>query len=102
MKLLTQKDRLSDLILEQEPGVFYVPEEDIEEFCKIYSLEVQKINCENCNKELEMNLPSYCEGHACLEAPICECGTKANRIVFQPATKERKKFWSQMAEEIFY
>ena len=85
-----------------EKGVFRIVGENVKEFCKRYNLKIKKINCENCNKELEMNIPSYCDGHACLEAPICDCGVKTNRIVFQPASKERKKFWKQVEKSIFY
>lgn len=85
----------------QEKGVLYILEENVKAFCKRYNLKVKKINCDNCNKELKMNIPSYCDGHACLEAPVCDCGTKSNRIVFQPATKKRKEFWNQIEEGIF-
>ena len=85
----------------QEHGVFYIIGENIEKFCQKYNLKVKKIKCESCGTELEMNIPSYCDGHACLEAPICKCGFKTNKIVFQPATKERKKFWSQIEKDIF-
>ena len=94
MKISTQ--------IKPEKGVLYLLDENVEEFCKRYNLKVKKINCETCKKELEMNIPSYCDGHACLEAPICKCGTKANKIVFQPVTKERKKFWNRIEGEIFF
>ena len=85
----------------QEKGVFYILEENTEKFCKKYNLKVTKINCENCNAKLEMNIPFYCDGHACLEAPICACGYKTNKIIFQPATRERKNFWNQIEKDIF-
>lgn len=72
------------------------PEYSLDEWCKKYGLEVQRLQCCKCEKYFDTTVPILIKGYAGLETPSHGCENNQKAATFTPISSKEINEWNKI------